>query len=92
MGLMPLELALAFAIGDSALRKVVRGQLNRHAVSWHDANVVFPHLTGDVSYNLMAVFEFYTKLSPRKGLNYRSRQLDNLLIARHKYNLLNYTR
>ncbi len=61
--------ALAFAIGDSALSKIVRGQLDRHAVSWHDANVVFPHLTGDVSYNPMAVLEFDNKLSPWKGLD-----------------------
>lgn len=61
---MPLELALAFAIGDSPLREIVRGQLDRYAVSWHDADVVLPHLAGDVSYNLMAVLELYAKLSP----------------------------
>ena len=90
MGLMPLELALALAIGDSPLRKVVRGQLDRHAVPWHDADVVLPHLAGDVSYNLMAVLEFDTKLSTRKGLDNRSRQLDHLLISCHRYNLNNY--
>lgn len=54
---------LRFAIGDSPLRKIVRGQLNRYAVAWHDSDVVFPHLTSNMSYYLMAVFEFYAKLS-----------------------------
>ncbi len=46
---------------------------------------MFPHLAGDVSYDLMAVFELYTKLSARKGLYYRSCKLDYLFI-RHRYN------
>jgi hypothetical protein len=60
---------LTFAIGDSALSKIVRGQLDRNAVSGYDSDKMFPHLTGDVSYNLMAVLEFYAKLSPWKGLD-----------------------
>lgn len=63
---------LPFAIGDSALRKIVRGQLDRHAVTWYEADEVFPHLTGNMSYNLMAVLEFDSKLSPWKGLHNRT--------------------
>ena len=81
-----VKVRLSFAIGDSALRKIVRGQLNRNAVAWDDTDEVLPHLTGNVSYNLMAVFEFYPKLSPWQGLNNRSRQLDYFLIGCHKYN------
>jgi hypothetical protein len=55
---------LGFAIGDSALRKIVGGQLNRHAVAGYDADKMLPHFTSDMSYDLMAVLEFYTKLSP----------------------------
>jgi hypothetical protein len=62
---------LTFAIGDSALRKIVRGQLDRHAVAWYDPDEVLPHLPCDMSYNFMAVLEFYAKLSPREGLNNR---------------------
>ncbi len=61
------------AVGDSALRKIVRGQLDRNAIAWDYPDKVLAHFTGDVSYNLMAVLEFYAKLSPWKGLNNRSR-------------------
>lgn len=75
-----------FAIGDSSLRKVVRGQLDRNAVARHNPDEMLPHLTRDVSYDLMAVFEFDAKLSPRKGLDNRARQLDDFLFCGHKYN------
>ncbi len=44
---------------------------------------MFPHLAGDMSYDLVTVLEFDTKLSPRKGLSYNSAQLDNFLILGH---------
>lgn len=78
---------LTLAVGDSALRKIVRGQLDRNAVSGDDSDEVFPHLTGDVSYNFMAVFELYPELRPRQGFDDCARQLDNFLIGCHKYNL-----
>ncbi len=53
-----------FAIGDSALRKIVRGQLNRHAVARYDSDKMLPHLAGNMSYYLMAVLKLYTELSP----------------------------
>lgn len=43
------------AIGDSSLSKIVRGQLDRYAVSGNDTDKMFPHLAGDVSYNSMSV-------------------------------------
>lgn len=75
---------LRLAIRYSALTEIVRRQLYRNAISGYDADKVLPHLTGDVSYDLMAIFEFYTKLSPRKGLYYSSRKLDYFLICGHK--------
>jgi len=63
-------LNLWFAIGDSALRKIVRGQLDRHAVTGDDTYEVFTHFAGNVSYDLMAVFELDSKLSTREGLYY----------------------
>lgn len=77
---------LTLAIGDSSLRKIVRGQLDRNAVSGDNSDKMFPHLAGDMSYNFMAVLEFYAKLSPWKGLNNRTRQLDYFFIGCHKYN------
>ena len=47
---------------------------------------MFPHLASDVSYDFMAVLEFYTKLSPRKGLDNCPSELDYFLINCHKYN------
>jgi hypothetical protein len=44
------------------------------------------HFAGDVSYNLMAVLELYTKLSPREGLRDCSREFDYFLIGGHRYN------
>jgi hypothetical protein len=47
---------------------------------------MLPHLTGDVSYDLMAVLEFYTELSPGQRFDDGTRQLDYFLIGSHKYN------
>lgn len=77
---------LTSAVRDSALRKIVRGQLNRNAIPGHQTNEVLPHLAGDMSYNLMAVLEFHPELSPGQRFDDGSRQLDNFFIRRHKYN------
>ena len=47
---------------------------------------MFPHLTGDMSYNFMAILKFDAKLSPWKGLDYCACELDYFLINSHKYN------
>ena len=62
---------LPSAVRDSALRKIVRGQLDSNAIARDKTDEVFPHLASDMSYNLMAIFEFDTKLSTREGLHYR---------------------
>jgi len=62
---MPDFYGLAFAVRYPTLREIVRSQFYRNAVSWYESDVMFPHLTGDVSYNLMAILEFDTELSPR---------------------------
>src|SRR5437868_5512976 len=68
---------LIFAVSYPTLRQIVRCQFYLNAVSWHEANVVFPHPAGDMSYYWMAVFKFDSKLSARKGLNHCSGQLDD---------------
>jgi hypothetical protein len=75
---------LSFAIGDSSLSKIIRGQLDRNAVTGDDSDEVLPHLSGNVSYYLMAVLEFYTKLSPGKGLDNCSGEFDYFLVGGHK--------
>lgn len=77
---------LRFAIGDSSLSKIIRSQLNRHAVARYDPDKMFPHLPSDMSYDSMAILELYNKLSPWKGLNDCSRKFDHFLVIGHKYN------
>jgi hypothetical protein len=45
---------------------------------------VFPHPTGDMSYDLMAIFELDSKLGARQRLYDGTRQLNDLFILRHK--------
>jgi hypothetical protein len=47
---------------------------------------MFPHLASDVSYDLMAVFKFDTKLGARERLCYGAGKLDYFLLNCHKYN------
>jgi len=77
---------LPLAVRNPTLRKIVRRQFYGNAVPWHDADEVLTHFAGDVSYNLMAVLEFYPKLSPWKGLDDCSCELDYFLVGCHKYN------
>ena len=74
------------AVRNPTLRKIVRCQLYGNAVARYDPDEMLPHLTRDVSYNLMAVLEFDSKLSARKGLNYRTRKLNDFFTPGHKYN------
>jgi hypothetical protein len=48
---------------------------------------MLPHFAGNVSYNLVTVFEFDFKLSTRQGLNDGACQLNYFLTRSHKYNL-----
>ena len=43
------------AIGDSALSKIIRGQLNRNAITGYYSYEMLAHLPGDMSYDFMAV-------------------------------------
>jgi hypothetical protein len=81
-----LLILLTSTIRDSALSKIVRGQLNRNAVARYNSDEMLPHFTGDVSYDSMAVLKFDSKLSTREGLNYSARKLDDFLVNCHKYN------
>ena len=73
----------SLAIGDSSLTEIVRCQLNRHAVPGYYSYKVLSHLPSNMSYDLVAILELYTKLSPREGLNHCSGQFDYFLVGRH---------
>lgn len=75
---------LCFAIGDSSLRKIVRGQLDRYAVAGYDSDKVLPHLACDVSYYFMAIFELDSELCARQSFFDRARKLYNFLVFCHK--------
>ncbi len=55
---------LAFAVRNSALTEIVRSQFYSNAITGYNADKMLPHLPSNMSYNLMAVLEFNTKLSP----------------------------
>jgi hypothetical protein len=50
---------------------------------------MLPHPPCDVSYDLMAVFKFDSKLRSRQGFYHRSGEFDYFLIFGHKYNPTN---
>lgn len=47
---------------------------------------MLPHLPCYMGYNLMAVFKFYLKLSPWKGLDDNATQFNYFFTRRHKCN------
>jgi hypothetical protein len=79
-------LKLIFAVSYPTLRQIVRSQFYLNAVPWNETDVVFPHPSGDVSYDLMAVFEFNLELGAWQRLFDGTRQLNDLFLLRHKYN------
>lgn len=79
-------MGLTLAIRNPTLRKIVRRQLYGNAVTGDDSDEMFPHLSGDVSYNFMAVLKLHPKLGPGQRFDDCSRQLDYFLVGCHKYN------
>ena len=65
----PSANTLRFAIRDSALSKIVRGQLNGNAVTWYETNVMFSHFPSNMSYYLVAVFELNFELGTWQGFH-----------------------
>ena len=77
---------LILAVGNPTLRQIVRRQFYLNAVSGHEADVMFPHPAGDMSYDLMAILEFNLKRGARQRLSDGTRQFDDLFLLSHKYN------
>src|SRR5262245_58315256 len=53
---------------DPPPRQVVRGKLDRDAVAWEDADVVLPHLAGEMAENGVAVLRLDAEHGVRQGL------------------------
>src|SRR3954468_14513280 len=59
---------LLVAVGDATPVEVVRRELDLHAVAGKDADVVAPHLAGDVPEDLVVVVELHAEHRVREGL------------------------
>src|SRR6266545_4585972 len=68
------------AIHDPAARQVIWRQLNQHPVPWEDPDVVHPHLSRDVSQNVVPVFELHPEHGVGERLGDRSLDLDSVLL------------
>jgi len=53
-----LETGILVAIRDTASGEVVGSEFNLHLVAGQNADVVHPHLSGDVRQDLVAILEF----------------------------------
>jgi hypothetical protein len=74
---------LVFAVSYSTLCEIIRGQLNCHAIAWHDLDKVLAHLTSHVGYYFVSVFKLDPELSTGQHLNDDPTQLNDLLVTRH---------
>lgn len=54
--------------GDTALAEVVWRQFERHLVAGQDADMVFPHFSGGIGDELVAVFQINTETGIRQHL------------------------
>ena len=59
---------LLVAVGDSASCQVVGRELYLNLVAGEDADVVAPHLSGDMAQHIVTVFEFDPEHGVREGL------------------------
>ena len=76
---------LAFAIDDSALRQIVRRELDANSIARHDADKVLPHPSGDVGHDNVSTFDFHAETRIREGLRHRALDFKCFfLLIRHK--------
>lgn len=67
-----IRLLLFVSICYSSLGQVVGRHLHLHSVSRQDLDVVHPHLTGNMGYDLVAVFQFHAKHRVGEGFDHGS--------------------
>jgi len=63
---------LLIAVYNPTSRQIIRRYLNRHLIPGKDANVMHPHLAGNMGQENMLVFQFYLEHCIGKGFNYLS--------------------
>ena len=68
-------------VGNAAFTEIVRGQLNSNFVTAENADVVFPHLAGDVCGDHMSVLQLYAKLRIRQVLKNRALHFNMLFFC-----------
>ena len=69
------------AVGDAAPAEVVGGELDLHAVTGQDPDVVHPHLPGDVREHLVPVLELDPEHGVREWLDDRSLENDRVFLG-----------
>ncbi len=57
------------AIRNTALRKIIRADLDGHTITREDTNVELTHLTGDVRDDLVVIFELHPKHRVGQGID-----------------------
>src|SRR5688500_6963567 len=74
---------LLVAIDDAPTGQVVRRELDDDPVLGKDADVVLPHLAGDVSQHLVTIGELHAEHSVRQGLDHSALDLDGSVFLWH---------
>ena len=69
------------AVGDAAPAEVVGGELDLHAVTGQDPDVVHPHLPGDVREHLVAVLELHSEHGVGQRLDDRPLDQDRVVLG-----------
>src|SRR3954454_945090 len=72
---------LLVAVRDPPSVEVVRGELDLHAVARKDADVVAPHLPGDVPEDLVVVVELHAEHRVGEGLHDLALHLDLVFLS-----------
>lgn len=70
-------------VDDAATGQVVGAELHDHPVLGEDADVVLPHLSGDVREHHVPVAQLHPEHCVRKGLDDRSLDLDDAVLLSH---------
>ena len=66
---------------DARTTEVVRRQFHRHLVSRQDADVVHPHLSGDMGEDFVSVLELDTEHRVGKWFNHGSLNEDRVILG-----------
>src|SRR6056297_627520 len=67
-------------VGDATSSEVVRSQFHLDLVAWEDADVVHPHLSGDVCEHLVSVVEFDLEHGVRERLEDLALEYDRIFL------------